>query len=257
MSDGPVSCTLPGQDPGALRSFLRSTLRAARRKGLLARPTSRRTTPSEIGGGGGGRPRLHSVAHPLPKCHHAQVQSARGAFFLGLTLFGAASLQCTGGSTSLPLREGFKVTGMPPPSLVSPAPAAARHCLMGPVRAQSVDPAAMLSQLDGHVPTDLPAGFGLLGLWGGLGGADPEGTAIWFDTSCRNVAIDTWASSDPIPDGPTVGVFTLTSGVPPTCATPGPKPCLSYRAHLAPGLVEVDTVGLARSEADAIVRSVA
>ena len=185
------------------------------------------------------------IRSPLTKCHHAQVQSARVAFGLGLTLFGATSFECTAGSRP-----------PPPPSLVSPAPAAARHCLMGPMRAQSIDPAELLPQLYGHVPSGLPAGFGLLGLWdGGVGG--PGETAMWFDASCRNVTVETWASSDPIPDGPTVGLFTFTSGVPPTCATPGPKPCLSYRAHLAPGLVEVDTVGLARAEADAIVRSVA
>jgi hypothetical protein len=128
--------------------------------------------------------------------------------------------------------------------------------MLFPMRAESIDPAGMLSQLDGHVPSHLPSGFGLLGLWGGGGSGDPVGTALWFDASCRNIAIMTWASSDPISDGRIVGRFTVVEGVPATCITPGPHPCLSYRAHLEPGLVEVDTVGLSRSEADELVRSV-
>jgi hypothetical protein len=116
----------------------------------------------------------------------------------------------------------------------------------------------MLQQLDGHVPSDLPAGFGLVGLWDGGGGrsGDPKGFAMWLDASCRNISVTTWTTADPIPEGPRVGLFTLVSFVPPTCPSPGPRPCFAYRAHVTPGLAEVDIVGVRRAEADEIVRSI-
>ncbi len=162
-------------------------------------------------------------------------------------LLGAASLACTSRSTVAP-----------PASLISPAPAAADGCFLVPVRAESVDPAEILSQLDGHVPSRLPRGFGLLGLWGssGEGSGSPVASALWFDASCRNIAITTWSSSDPIAEGRIVGRFTDLATTPPTCASPGPHPCFSYRAQLPPGLVEVDVVGFNRREADDIVLSV-
>ncbi len=162
-------------------------------------------------------------------------------------LLGAASLACTSRSTVAP-----------PASLVSPAPAAADDCIVFPMRAESVDPSAIQAQLDGHVPSRLPSGFGLLGLWGGSGGGSrvPVGTAMWFDASCRNIVIMTWTSSDPIPEGRIVGRFTAVTGVPATCTRPGPRPCLSYQAQIPPGHVEVDVVGLSPSQADALVRSV-
>ncbi len=162
-------------------------------------------------------------------------------------LLGAASLACTSRSTVAP-----------PASLVSPAPAAADDCIVFPMRAESVDPSAIQAQLDGHVPSRLPSGFGLLGLWGGSGGGSrvPVGTAMWFDASCRNIVIMTWTSSDPIPEGRIVGRFTAVTGVPATCTRPGPRPCLSYQNQIPPGHVEVDVVGLSPSQADALVRSV-
>jgi hypothetical protein len=126
-----------------------------------------------------------------------------------------------------------------------------------PIRAQAMDPSTILQGLDGHVPTDLPRGFGLEGLFdGGEGSGAPKGSAIWVDASCRSVSVTTWATSAEVGEGPRVGLFTLTSAVPPTCVSPGPTPCLAYRARLAPGLVEVDTVGIDRADADEIISSI-
>ena len=126
-----------------------------------------------------------------------------------------------------------------------------------PIRTQRLDPATMLEVLDGHVPEELPAGFGLVGVFGGgEGSGAATGSAMWVDASCRSVSVTAWATSDVVGTGPRVGLFTLTSAVPPTCISPGPRPCLTYRARLDPGLVEVDIVGVDRSEADEVVASI-
>ena len=172
------------------------------------------------------------------------MRPVRGAFVLTLTFLAAASIQCT-------------ASAPPPTSLVSPTPAASRHCIGFPIRAQVLDPSTMLQALDRHVPSSLPVGFGLVGLWGSGGGGsgDPKGFVLWVDASCRTISVTTWASSDAITAGPLVGSFTLTSSGPPKCST-RPLPCLVYKARLSPGLVEVDTVGLNRAAADEVVRSI-
>ena len=144
----------------------------------------------------------------------------------------------------------------PPPSLISPAPRVSERCFHFPIRDPSLNPATILDALNGHVPTALPPGFGLYGLWGGgEGEGAARGHAIWADASCRTVAVTTWAVSEEVGEGPRVGPFTLTAGVPSTCTRPGPTPCLAYRAELSPGLVQVDIVGIDRAAADEIVRS--
>lgn len=149
-------------------------------------------------------------------------------------------------------------TATPPPtSLLSPTPSAARSCIQMPIRAQQLDPTRMLEVLDRHVPAELPVGFGLVGVFGGgQGSGAPKGSALWVDAACRTISVTTWATPEDVSSGPRVGLFTLTSAVPPTCISPGPRPCLAYRAGLDPGLVEVDVVGIDRSDADDLVRSI-
>ena len=174
--------------------------------------------------------------------HHRHVR--RSSFVSALAL----AIMCTMGLGCSP--------STPPPSLVSAAPPEANNCIKASIRLASLDPATILDALDGHVPTALPTGFGLLGLWGvGEGRGEMKGYAIWADDSCRTVAVGTWVVGDPVGEGPRVGAFTLTSEVPSTCVRPGPAPCLAYRARLSPGLVEVAVVGIDRSAADEIVRS--
>jgi hypothetical protein len=126
-----------------------------------------------------------------------------------------------------------------------------------PIREQQLDPTRMLEVLDRHVPAELPVGFGLVGVFGGgQGSGAPKGLALWVDAACRTISVTTWATTEDVGSGPRVGLFTRTSAVPPTCISPGPKPCLAYRAELDPGLVEVDVVGIDRSDADDLVRSI-
>jgi hypothetical protein len=153
-----------------------------------------------------------------------------------------ALMSCTGGTNAPTVAA----------SLVSPAPRSTRECLLSPVRAPSIGSTSLASSVGGHVPTRLPDGFGLEGLWG-----DNEGSlAIWIDGRCRNVAIETWTESHAVRSGPQVGAFTLVGRLPPTCRTPGPKPCFAFQSAMPPGLVEVDTVGLSRRDATRVVRSI-
>jgi hypothetical protein len=178
-------------------------------------------------------------------CHHDGVQSHR-ALFVSIVTICVAVVSCTKDAPMAPAA-----------SLTSPAPAAAGRCLQMPIRAERLDPGRMLEVLDGHVPEELPAGFGLVGVFGGeQGSSAPKGSAIWVDSACRTVSITTWATSEAIGPGPRVGLFALTSAVPSTCISPGPMPCLAYRAGLDPGLVAVDIVGIDRSNADDVVRSI-
>jgi hypothetical protein len=154
-------------------------------------------------------------------------------------------LSCTGGGSTAPSVAA---------SLISPAPRAAMRCMEGPVLTTSLETANLPSALAGHVPPRLPEGFGLEGLWG-----DGTGSyARWGDARCRTIGIETWTNPTPIPSpwpsGPKAGAFTLVGHEPPTCVTPGPKPCFAFRAQMPPGLVEVDVVGLPQREAFALVR---
>lgn len=162
------------------------------------------------------------------------------------------------GSSSCTAKSSTSV----PASLISPATRTELRCLQMPGdRAASAQPDMMLTLLDGHLPQGLPAGFGLVRVddGRGLGSGMPTGAALWVDPSCRTVSIAVWPRSDPVGPGPRVGRFTLTStssASVPTCMRPGPSPCLAYRAPLFPGVIEVDIVGMDRSGADAIVRSI-
>ena len=139
-------------------------------------------------------------------------------------------------------------------SLVSPASKAALRCFFLPVRTPNLDPTNLPSALAGHVPPRLPDGFGLEGLWGNETG----NYARWGDARCRTIGVETWTDPTPLPSpwpsGPKAGAFTLVGPKPPTCVTPGPKPCFAFQSQMPPGLVEVDVVGLTRREAFALVR---
>lgn len=142
-----------------------------------------------------------------------------------------------------------------PASLVSPTPAAAADCLLFPIRAERIATSMMLDRLHGHVPYRLPDGFGLLGLYdGGEGTGAPIGAAMWVDASCRRISVQVWEVQDEPIHGPKVGDFVLTHEMA-SCGSP-PGPCLTYRAHLDPGLVQIETAGIPRAEANEIVRSV-
>jgi hypothetical protein len=178
-------------------------------------------------------------------CHHGRVQQRR-ALILSIVTVLAGVVSCTTDPAT-----------PPPTSLLSPTPSAARSCIEMPSRAQRLDPTRMLEVLDQHVPTELPVGFGLVGVFGGgQGSGAPKGSAVWVDAACRTISVTTWVTPEDVGSGPRVGLFTLTSAVPPTFVSPGPRPCLAYRAGLDPCLVEVDVVGIDRSNADNVVRSI-
>jgi hypothetical protein len=188
--------------------------------GSLRRPMMTRS-PSIVGYLARGTSECLRVAlreHPRCHCHH--MQSARAAFAVSIVLLAAA---CTGESTTTSLSL----------LLVSPAPAVAvKKCFFMPIRAERVDPSTMIEQMSGHLPSALPEGFGLVGLFGGgEGSGASRGFVMWEDASCRTVSVETWATSDDIAEGPQVGAFTLTSRISPTCSSVGPTPCFAYRAR--------------------------
>jgi hypothetical protein len=138
---------------------------------------------------------------------------------------------------------------------MSPAP---RECTLELDRADPLPAARIVEQLAGHVPRHLPAGFGLAGVWESR--LEPEGgLAIWTDAECREVTVRVYrgTAGEVDPAGPRVGEWTLVDDSP-GCASaaPGETRCVSYAAESGADVLAVQTVGLERAEADAVVRSI-
>jgi hypothetical protein len=156
---------------------------------------------------------------------------------------------------SLAIVGSVHCTGTPVSStILSPAPI---DCPIGIVRADNVPASKLVEQMRGYVPSHLPDSFGLIGAWGEGDGA--EGAAIWADTNCREVFVSLQGGHPSLPDGPTVGSWTVTADEPGDCgnAVLGEAArCLNYQAHVDDGTLFVQMMGLARADGDDIVLSI-
>ncbi len=139
--------------------------------------------------------------------------------------------------------------------VTSPAP---RACPLGNAQADPLPVGRIVEQLAGHVPGELPAGFGLAGVWeshlrpaGGL--------AIWTDDRCREVVVRVYRGTAGSVDlrGPRVGDWTVVADSP-ECgdAGQGPSPCFGYAADSGPDVLGVTTRGLDRAQSEALVESI-
>jgi len=150
-------------------------------------------------------------------------------------------------------------------SVLSPAP---RVCPLGIMRATALSASSLNEAIDGHVPTWLPDGFGLVGAWGppsqGLG-PDFAAEAVWADDECREIDLTYWNRIEGVarlPDKPRVGDWFVTDK-PGACgnAVLGDARCLWYFTQPeSAGIrvqLSVSMTGVSRRTGDAIVRSIA
>lgn len=135
----------------------------------------------------------------------------------------------------------------------SPAPI---PCPVGIVRADEAPLSRVAAVLEGHVPADLPDGFGLAHLW--MGPAGLSGSALWTDDRCREIKVGlTFEGAGPV-DGVALGPWTVASSAPDACgnAVLGVGRCLAYDAAIDGRQIVVRTMGMERDEADRVVLSI-
>lgn len=111
-----------------------------------------------------------------------------------------------------------------------------------------VEPSEVIRLMDDHVPTWLPSGFGLTGAW-----TDTRQTwVLWSDRRCRSVTV-TFTH-----DRGGTGAWTVDYDKPHACGNQvvGMVECISYSVSATGGHVNVQTIGLARSDADLLIRSI-
>ena len=143
-----------------------------------------------------------------------------------------------------------------PPTVEVVLSPASVDCPVGIVRANTLPPEDLIDAMHGHVPTDLPEGFGLLGSWGA--GEGPAASGIWADHDCREVRVGVVDDNPTEATGPSVGPWTVTADLADGCgnAVLGEGRCLSYVANADDGIVIVSMMGIDRPEGDQIVRSI-
>ena len=105
--------------------------------------------------------------------------------------------------------------------------------------------------LHGHVPDDLPPGFGLAGEVTSRVGF--EGVE-WTDSRCRSVLVNLLTGATSPEEGPSVGRWNVVTDVANQCgnAVMGMGRCLTYQAAAPDGVVVIRMIGLDRDEGDAI-----
>lgn len=136
---------------------------------------------------------------------------------------------------------------------LSPAPTPCPH---GIVRANGAEAEDLDELMRGHVPSDLPEGFGLANVWGQ--GDRMLGSATWTDGQCREVTVGVGPRAG-FPEGVQIGGdWFLTADAPGECgnAVLGTGRCLRYMAIVENGTILVSMIGLDRSEGDPIVYSI-
>lgn len=141
-----------------------------------------------------------------------------------------------------------------PPRILSPAPRACPTALM---RADGIPSAQLMDQMDGHVPTYLPDGLGLLSAWGH--GQRLFGAGIWSDKDCREVEVDLLPGPATNLSGPRIGAWTLTGDTARDCGNPVQGEngsCLSYFANVGDKTLRAWMSGITRADGDAIVASI-
>jgi hypothetical protein len=136
------------------------------------------------------------------------------------------------------------------------------------MRATVLPASSLHNAIDGHLPTWLPDGFGLVGAWGPPSqlGPDFAAEAVWADEECREIDLTYWARIEGVhrfPDKPRVGDWFVITNVPGGCYNPvlGEARCLEYftQPESAGSRVQlsVSMMGVNRRAGDAIVRSIA
>jgi len=141
-----------------------------------------------------------------------------------------------------------------PRDVTTPAP---RDCPTGIVRDRLVTPAQAIQLMRGHVPTDFPPGFGIQ-----LALESSSGAGItWTDGRCRMVRVSFMPSGDPMVSSKgvdQVGPWVVEYDKAEACGNyiMGMGRCIGYTAAVGDGVVGVQTIGLSRGEADALVRSI-
>ncbi len=150
-------------------------------------------------------------------------------------------------------------------SVLSPAP---RVCPLGIMRATALPASSLTEAIDGHVPTGLPDGFGLVGAWGPPSQYGPDFAAevVWADDECREIDLIYWNRIEGVhrfPDKPRVGEWFVIVDKPGACsnAVLGEARCLEYFTQPESAGIRVQLsvtmLGVSRRTGDAIIRSIA
>ena len=150
-------------------------------------------------------------------------------------------------------------TVLDPSAATAPAP---RDCPMGIFRDRPVHSAQASRLMRGHLPTALPPGFGIQVALEFSSLESVRGAQIiWTDGRCRMVTVSFVLTEEPhvfsdIVDR--VGPWVVEYDKPRACANAvmGMGRCTGYGAEVEDGVVGVQTIGLSRTEADALVRTI-
>jgi hypothetical protein len=136
------------------------------------------------------------------------------------------------------------------------------------MRATALPASSLTEAIDGHLPTLLPDGFGLVGAWGPPSqyGPDFAAEAVWADDQCREIDLIYWNRIEGVhrfPDKPRVGDWFVITDAPGECgnAVLGAARCLRYFMQPESAGIRVQLsvfmMGVSRRTGDAIVRSIA
>ena len=138
-------------------------------------------------------------------------------------------------------------------AVLSPAPT---PCPPHLVRADIIRLADLDTQMQGHIPTDLPAGFGLAYAWGEGDGMMAQAT--WTDRHCRLVTVALDAGIEQLRGAPIGEDWYVTSSGPRDCGNSvlGSGRCLRYVTVTEGNTLHVLMIGLDRPEGDRVVRSI-
>jgi Tol biopolymer transport system component len=147
-------------------------------------------------------------------------------------------------------------TGQAASAVLSPAP---RECPVGIgfLRHPRAEPREVPDAMHGHLPSGFPSWFGLQLAYKG----DAAG-AMWTDGRCRVVTVGFSVGSltpSSAPSAEHLGRWVVEYDRPDACGNGvmGVGRCTGYLAQASDGVVSVQTIGLSRKEADAVVLSIA
>ena len=106
----------------------------------------------------------------------------------------------------------------------------------------------LIRLMNDHIPVWLPSGFGLSGAWDASYGT----WGVWTDRSCRTVTV----TFSPDHSGPSS--WTTDYDKPHACGNQamGMGECIGYSVMASGGSLNVQTIGLSRSDADHVIQSI-
>jgi hypothetical protein len=173
---------------------------------------------------------------------------------VSLVIVFVAGSACTSGAGGSPAstRPSYQRVAFPA-RLRRPAPRL--DCPLGMIRTSKVSPSKLSGLMKGHVPTWVPAGFGLVesfGPNGGFGPRTPGGGAIWVTNDCRSIEASAYRAPHV---SLTWSIEGAAKGKGCANAVLGPASCWEIQAPGTGQMITVQAMGLSLRQTSHIARS--